>query len=1266
MTMPSLDWIAGERALDVAPRFAPQVGGDWLKRLNYLPGRSLTAAALQAEQRQRDRRGALLCQALTPGVVTGLSVRAEPLEDDAIIHVAPGAGIGHDGEDISVEGGLRCRLSDIPPARAIADAGQPPRGLVILSLKPVRAVAAGPDSGDDPCPVDPGALAYADLTMADGACLVWSPVDITPPEGTPPARRRNLLADALLREEEAEARAGRFPAWTVHGLPICMLHVAETGAIDFLDRFSVARAGGGLETLAPSSGSVGRAALRRARFDQFVEQLQDLRAAGQDLAPGAAHFRYLPPAGVLPPGLMDFAARSLRFFPADWQLRAAPVTTGQFEALLAEAASLAPFDLSRPDMAEILVPVPDAVWEPRLLVIETVSPRFQQEIDASTADVADYTSRRDQMRFMAGAVFALVDPETVPDYGEDVPVPEVLSDGITDHRAAAMAILDALSADMAELDISDAEKELADARGLPPAGDAAAFRGLKPLAEEVQSRVGNANDVLDLSYLRMQTDIFRARKNLLGQTDAMRLSTSPVVGKIALEAETSVEAYDRVSKYFEASKASVPAVAAAAQPAEATFAMRAVAFEPAVISPLPIALAQPVGTAVSQPIGQIGATPILPLTGIFAADKIAVQTIQSSVSKIAVQNLLYGARAPYRTLTIADRLRPSPAQEAMNAARTTKAEIVRSMQKLEVHLGGLAVPSTSGSRVVLASADFQRIDGEIRAAHPNQESDGFRAWSVILAHRVAVAAPDLDAVDIDALRAALPQAELSAGAQALLSQMLAQLREEAVSLGDADAPRWIQSSAFDPEPENPDEADYFSAAVAVLESAVDILHAVEARLGSYSGWLDLMRKALVGAYTLAEAWQSEMDAIAADLEEARHDLHLAEALRDEEEARVLALNARRQDVLEKNVTILGFLRPRSADRFATAPSTPLYGEFRDPLPQCFRNNEPPPADLEAMLANLRELPLGTLAELRPLIDRLNAAERLKAVFDFARRRAGLMRGRQAVQPVQSHATGTGARLVRKTLDARQAALQQSYKARAALDLAQLAPLSWTQLRRRAWEDLSFADLLESGEGGSGLAREAWQGFERIEDVSVCLYQQFRQVPADLRLTWAEAFSVHDAPADLTRYQRLPGWGRLRPQDAITHEDWRALERMAGWILSQFDLAQDDGRSFASELIQVCLLLASHAPVAAIVEGTAARTTELKPGGLVEIDASRGVLKIGMTARFGAGGATGVIEDLSGTTARVRIAAVESIGAVLATGDAVSFAEPKAGSFAGLR
>jgi hypothetical protein len=147
-------------------------------------------------------------------------------------------------------------------------------------------------------------------------------------------------------------------------------------------------------------------ALAQARVNQLSEQLSQMMAQGAPVANIAVNFPTLPPSGILPVSFpmtppsagqtpnraIDFTHQSAPFLPPNWKLSAAPVRleeletaleTGMMLALL-PATATASADAAGPEAVELLVPLPDAVYDPDVLVVETVAPAFQQAVNQAT------------------------------------------------------------------------------------------------------------------------------------------------------------------------------------------------------------------------------------------------------------------------------------------------------------------------------------------------------------------------------------------------------------------------------------------------------------------------------------------------------------------------------------------------------------------------------------------------------------------------------------------------------------------------------------------------------------------------------------------------------------------------------------------------------------------------------------------------------------------------------------------------------------------
>ena len=86
----------GERVVGLSPTPAARVT-DWNRRLNLFTGRTLSAAALIAEQEGKAGRLALRGQLTSPGVVLGFEIGLETQGDTHFLHVGSGYGVCANG-----------------------------------------------------------------------------------------------------------------------------------------------------------------------------------------------------------------------------------------------------------------------------------------------------------------------------------------------------------------------------------------------------------------------------------------------------------------------------------------------------------------------------------------------------------------------------------------------------------------------------------------------------------------------------------------------------------------------------------------------------------------------------------------------------------------------------------------------------------------------------------------------------------------------------------------------------------------------------------------------------------------------------------------------------------------------------------------------------------------------------------------------------------------------------------------------------------------
>lgn len=208
---------------------------------------------------------------------------------------------------------------------------------------------------------------------------------------------RNQLAWAVFEAEAGLAIDDALP-WEEFGVPLALIGLDGDLRPTFVDRAAVVRRGGldrhnRLGRLAENGlvESWRLAGLWQARIEQLAGHLWDLAGAPDQGAMVEAvngAIEHWPPCGVLPRWSVDLEASRAELFPAAFVIDAVPVPVEQLDLIIRETAGLAPLVESRPERVQLLVPVPQAVYDPRLLHSEEIDPLFRDTLDRFLLDRA--------------------------------------------------------------------------------------------------------------------------------------------------------------------------------------------------------------------------------------------------------------------------------------------------------------------------------------------------------------------------------------------------------------------------------------------------------------------------------------------------------------------------------------------------------------------------------------------------------------------------------------------------------------------------------------------------------------------------------------------------------------------------------------------------------------------------------------------------------------------------------------------------------------
>ncbi|MDZ7754068.1 MAG: hypothetical protein U5S82_21115 [Gammaproteobacteria bacterium] len=1396
------DPVRGEQLLAVEPAIERYPDADWRQRLEYFTGRALTHTALRLEQQSRAGHLATLGQAVSPGVVTGLEADAAQGGDGVVIEIAAGMGIAASGEMVHINRNRQLMLEDIrvyAPASLLAGEGDEgayrlgdtlgelraagvalPQAMVLL-LQPVAVEHFGQPDSSDPCDYDPTDEAFENWQWLDGCRLVLYTWDVRlGPLPVVGYWRRNRIAYAIF-EYERTLSEGEYLPWLSVGVPIALIGLDNALAFEFMDRNAVVRRGGEArgDDLPITPG--GNRFLWQARFEQFNEQLVGWLMNTPGLAPAdieaGAEFRYLPPAGVLPKEAVASRQQLQHFFPPAYAVRALAIPYEQLDLAMEESASLLPYDLNTPDHVEVLVPVPQRHYDPKLLVVEVIDPIFEQTIARYTTLRNHWLGRRLVVRNKASTLFQAIkgrpllyptdDPMAIDSLeqaaefeqqlvksgdscryfkGQTAPPSNWFQNGFDDadwapgitrigygtpglgtaladmpgtyvtvffrhqfrldsieeahrytlsvttsggfyawlngralssanvtrplHNAPAtqsqelqerlyelgelkgrlltgenvLAIQahnsslqeEAFSIGVELLDTEDrfGTREVIPGKLQPPFGHEqyqvetlAELRGyldtttplsdgevaqldeigLEAYIDLLQQKINKADDRVEFGFLRLRADMYRVRQSMLGNEVGTKLATSPALAEIA-KGESAVATKIELSQFYQRIK-------------------------------------QAPGTDGGDGGGGGTDVPVTPVpTGGGEATSAGVRHIDVASGNALVSGELSGA-------------------DGFGGASMENA-VLRDMALRNRNIGIAGVEG-----VELKAANLFRA-----------ESSSAALFNVATAREVGEQNPIVGMVQNfnhatvgERLEESNANVSYMAGV-AVKGELLGELLDTDINIDDLSVPGVTSDGEpvsfaamradnsildgvirgnYDPVGRD-DEAGYFDAGIKALENVVGVLRLIEGRVQAYRRAIARCKDTLAEIRGELNKADRRLKTIADELAEARHDVSVARALKFEEQARIDALNAKRDKLLATQVPFLLFRRPRTLDARLDAPLHYLNPDLsHQPLPLCDLSEVETPGAVAAMLEVVRDAPMKWFVAVNWILPQLSHLADLHVTLANAKQRAT---SSISIHPFMK----TNFQVPDRLLQGLGAALTQSQqrvrierKKTAQLDLAAFQRFGWQESIKRVPEVVSLGDLIDGSHGRMGASQRAAQEMETISKVVTCLYVRFSEIPAGIRLDWAERLSQFDRPVSLRNLYSLPRFFELDFSDR--HDMQRLVDWLYGRVFSRYSEAQH----MISDLIRIALLSASHAPVNQLIAGYIPAPIVVRPGSLVTVVADLTRVRVGMAVSMVSGGATlvrGRVADIAGGQVSAEVHTVLGESAQFESGARVQIGE----------
>jgi hypothetical protein len=469
----------------------------------------------------------------------------------------------------------------------------------------------------------------------------------------------------------------------------------------------------------------------------------------------------------------------------------------------------------------------------------------------------------------------------------------------------------------------------------------------------------------------------------------------------------------------------------------------------------------------------------------------------------------------------------------------------------------------------------------------------------------------------------------------------------------------ILSGVHDPLPDQVDQAAVFAAGVRAMENTIDVLRQMEARVKLYLQAADLCRAALATVNENINRHGARLQTIANELAQARHDVSVARALMAEENERLngpSGVNTRRDQIVINQVRFLAYFRPRTAEARVDLPvRTVAPGLSPQTIPACLARSITAPDELRAYVNLLRDAPANWFRYVPPLLGRLDRLDVLQSVVQNAKLRAGFKLA-QTSQPLLQTAPGPLGPGILSVYSAQQQVITASRLMTSQLDLTSFAGVSWAASRDKAAAILSIGDLVDLGQYHPEVPRVSAVELENLLKVAACLYSDFSAVTPVLRLDWAERLMEIGSALNLASLSSLPNWNEVPVLER------KEMQAMVDWLFNRINTDQPGAVSHINDLVRVCILLASHAPVSEIIAGDVIRATPVSPGGRVQLTADLSRVRVGMHVLMYTANqpvARGVVEDLSAGVATARVLTAVGTGITLAADSKVHYASPDA-------
>jgi hypothetical protein len=992
------------------------------------------------------------------------------------------------------------------------------------------------------------------------------------------------------------------------------------------------------------------------------------------------------------------------FFPPDYLVEAAPTVLEDLDAALAASAPMEPFDFEEADLIRMLVPVPQRAFDPHLLVVELEDPLFRAELARLYALRQHWRQRRyyvlgrrdDLLRLIRGGPFrprldpgqtepepaetlssialpcALIPPQTDGPWKLPIVFTQTFPAGALDRIGVQMHFDEGQPPATIELRWRLAGgREISDVWNVMPAltvaDSALEPNGLAVAASlwRIFSRKPTELGLAASEVITGVTIVLSGGRAAVGRVTARHFNQGDLTlfrpSRPVTEKKRPPHGWPSITNAlllapFEGRYKPVPADGVdfqdhleALEPLFEEFADELLKLDPRLDPPLRI---QWVGlerllALVERETDKADETVDLAFERVQAhlqrvrAVMLGEEEAEEAQSSPAVAALVRGKKASVAATKLGERMQIDP-----SFTKRADAAAIRVTAQKDA-LAGTALASVAKRRL-----NFTRRFhyGEVYAAYESLRAcllDVLKSLTHLKVGFDDDDLPEIAEVDPGGLNPKPISFSALRSAKADLFSRLQSINFVQIQTQDAQENRVEQSG------------EILSKAIHRGNVILLVLRKVEEYITRRRELLARGQAALVAAREQVRAAEVRLGVVDSRLAEARHDVGVARALRQEERERVAAINDRRDTIIRDEVRFLAYVRPRAVDPIRrTAPSWRLeVSEALAPVPACLQQHDEPPDPLRAYVQLFRHSPARWFTAIGPRLRELNTKEKLVELLSAARRSALDF---TAEKRLAFSSPGFAA--------ATQTVLRSSYSlverfrvAGAALLVPRAELLSWEDLRREAEQHASLRDIIAGRHGHAGLARSAADELELVEQVATCLHAEFAAVAPAIRLIWVQRYSEFDKASPLRDLTALPRFGSL-PRAAR-----RRFQAFVDFLFGRVDLKQREAFNLINDLVRLCLLLASHAPVKKLIAGHVPRPVPARPGALIPIrPINPAQVRVGMEFHVWQAStivARGHVEDLRDGEVSARVERAQTATTMIDATMRVQFVPPALG-FAG--